>query len=781
MADLVSKVENDIRRLRTALSSGNEEQVDRYLPSLQRSLLDDQSYLSIWDERLLAEASCLISRCCDEELRDERLNGLSQHLAAVRSIHDRLYAMLDPDIELGELLFLYLDKWPELLGESIGCRFDNTAKRKLHEARSSDNTEHGLENFLTTYFQHLRDQDLDSVVDVLQPSVELALEGYRRTHRWTVHGLFVTPRGSGEVRGLKICPEADGKGQINCLNRISPDMETVANKALACVRKLWSHARSWDFTWEIEGGEVAFIGDSIGLALTIGILAEVESFDVDIYTAFTGHVNWATGEVGRVEYLGAKLEAAKALGIRRVFIPRENIDEVDDIEGIEIVSVGSVGEAREWLQSGSYEHANTPLERLANARVRELEIELSAQGIRKVKHVQREEFCTRVVFSNYRDEVFVDIYHKKDLKPVVQIKHTDLRRIVQEECDGVFGAKPQEDESTKVGRLRRKYIVSSSTDQHRVEDYIFGRDDSIRESEQNCIYRTKIVRAHQTVFVRQYSSGTLTIDGPPGPLSEEVDGSIRAILRVPDAHSDGNDEHQIRLHAQIEAVEAVQLGEQWIGTDESGKGDYFGPLVGAAVLVDRRIAELLGEMGVKDSKRLSDKRVRELADQIHQVCDKRAVAVPIPPERYNALYAQFRKEGKNLNTLLAWAHTRALEDILSEFPQRRITVLVDKFADESYIQSKLLEKGRRTDLNLVQLPRAEANIAVAAASVLARAQFLQWLERLSRQYGVDLPKGASDPRIVQLGKQIVARYGQDGLAKVAKLHFKTTERILASE
>lgn len=784
MGDVIASTEAAIKQLRIALSQQNRQQVNRVVLTLERSLLDGQDYLSIWDERLLAEVVRLLSGCYGEE-SGHRLEGLHQHLIAVRAIHDRLYAILDAEIDLDELLFLHLDTWPELLDGPVECRFDNVAKGELHQARSSDDTEESLKDFLGAYLENLRSQGLGDLADILEPPSVSALNGYGRAHHWTVQGLFVTPGGGGEVRGLRICPQArlgaSEKGQMNCLNRISPDMETTANQALACARTLWPHTWPYDFTWDIEGGEVVFTGDSIGLALTIGIVGEVEPFDIDAYTAFTGHVDWATGEVGRAECLREKLEAAKELGIRRVFIPRENGDETRDIVEIQIIPVGSIEEAREWLRSRSYEHVDTPLERLANVRIRELEIELKAQGVKKVRLDQREEYCKRVVFTDHRDEVLVDVFHgRRGLKPIVQRKHTALAQVVQGAVNRVFGTKPLKDELSPTERSRSQYVVSDPTDQKKVQAYVSGLGDAILEPEKNCVYRAKIVRGYQTVFVRQFSSGKLTLDGPPGSLFEDVDGSIQAVLGVSDLGS-GSDEHEARLRSQIEAVEAVQLGEQWIGTDESGKGDYYGPLVGSAVLVDGRTAKLLDELGVRDSKKLSDKRVRELAVQIRQVCGKRAVVVPIPPERYNELYRQFQAEGKSLNTLLAWAHARALEDILSEFPQRQITVLIDKFADESYIQSKLLEKGRQTDLNLVQLPKAEANIAVAAASVLARAQFLQWLKRLSRQYGVDLPKGASDPRIVQVGKQIVTNLGEDGLAKVAKLHFKTTKKVLASD
>jgi len=149
--------------------------------------------------------------------------------------------------------------------------------------------------------------------------------------------------------------------------------------------------------------------------------------------------------------------------------------------------------------------------------------------------------------------------------------------------------------------------------------------------------------------------------------------------------------------------------------------------------------------------------------------------VEIPPRTYNKLYEQFRREGKTLTTLLAWGHARALENILAVVECDN--VIADQFADEHYIQSRLLAKGRARHLNLVQMHRAEANLAVAAASILARDRFLRWLEHTSRKYGRPLPKGASE-QVIRTAREIVERFGQDELREVAKLHFKTTASVL---
>jgi ribonuclease HIII len=205
-----------------------------------------------------------------------------------------------------------------------------------------------------------------------------------------------------------------------------------------------------------------------------------------------------------------------------------------------------------------------------------------------------------------------------------------------------------------------------------------------------------------------------------------------------------------------------------IGTDESGKGDYFGPLVIAGVYLPDEQESVFREIGVKDSKRFSDNRVRELAEiikrgYIHSV-------VSIGPERYNALYLNLR----NLNRLLAWGHSRAIENILGEVPCR--LAITDQFGDKAYVLNALMKKGQR--IELIQRPKAEEDMAVAGASILARAEFLKRLYFLSQDVGLDLPKGASH-LVEEAAVKLIRRHGPEVLDKVAKTHFKITQRVLA--
>ena len=205
-----------------------------------------------------------------------------------------------------------------------------------------------------------------------------------------------------------------------------------------------------------------------------------------------------------------------------------------------------------------------------------------------------------------------------------------------------------------------------------------------------------------------------------------------------------------------------------IGIDESGKGDYFGPLVIAGVCVTPDQEAQLRDLGVRDSKTCSDKRAHTLAAHIRTLCPTTLVA--IGPERYNSLYASL----KNLNTLLAWGHARAIENLLETVRCER--VIADQFGNARFLNNALMQRGRTVEL--IQKPRAEQEIEVAAASLVARAAFLRRLQDLSSRFAIPLPKGAG-PQVITAGKAVVEQYGPDGLGQVAKLHFRTTQKVLA--
>ncbi len=223
-----------------------------------------------------------------------------------------------------------------------------------------------------------------------------------------------------------------------------------------------------------------------------------------------------------------------------------------------------------------------------------------------------------------------------------------------------------------------------------------------------------------------------------------------------------------------EEVLDPEIFQPHFGIDESGKGDFFGPLVIAGVYVDSAIARSFLDQGIMDSKRISsDARIRQLAEVIRKTPGVLADVVMIGPERYNQLYARFA----NLNDLLGWGHARVIENLLRSKPDCRRS-LSDKFANESVVRKSLMKLGQTIQVD--QRTKAEADPAVAAASILARERFILWLERQGRQLSIPLPRGVSEI-VKTAAREIVEKVGPEGLSKVAKMHFKTAGEILAGK
>ncbi len=203
-----------------------------------------------------------------------------------------------------------------------------------------------------------------------------------------------------------------------------------------------------------------------------------------------------------------------------------------------------------------------------------------------------------------------------------------------------------------------------------------------------------------------------------------------------------------------------------IGIDESGKGDFFGPLVIAGCFLTKENADKLKALGAMDSKKLDDKKILLLSEEIksNSIFD----IVVIGNKKYNELYSRF----KNLNRLLAWGHSTVLENLLNKTECN--IAISDKFADESVIKNALKDKGKT--IKLYQQTKAESDTAVACASILARCEFVKRILKLSQNYEISLPKGAND-KVLSQARKFIEKYGIEELSNVSKTHFKTYELL----
>ncbi len=282
----------------------------------------------------------------------------------------------------------------------------------------------------------------------------------------------------------------------------------------------------------------------------------------------------------------------------------------------------------------------------------------------------------------------------------------------------------------------------------------FIKEGAVFDTVQYSLWRAKTSN-FQAVY---YKSGKLLIQG------KDIDNIAVKIDNILGLKSDYNVVFPENSNIQRSLIDTN--GEKYIGTDESGKGDLFGPLVIAGVQSDNINYRKFIDIGIKDSKKLDDSKILKMAgvikaNSVHSV-------VVITPRKYNELYAEF----KNLNKLLAWGHARVIENILEKFPCNY--ALADKFGDDNLIKNALMKKGE--NIVLKQSVRAESDIIVAAASVLARAEFVKRMQELSNRYEINFSKGVSE-NVKSQTIEFIKKYSFERLNEIAKLHFKTVQEI----
>jgi ribonuclease HIII len=211
-----------------------------------------------------------------------------------------------------------------------------------------------------------------------------------------------------------------------------------------------------------------------------------------------------------------------------------------------------------------------------------------------------------------------------------------------------------------------------------------------------------------------------------------------------------------------------------IGVDESGKGDFFGPLCIAGVYINESVIKAWEDAGIRDSKNISsDKKIFELAKLIRETPGCVTSVACVGNEAYNRLYAKMG----SVNTLLAWGHARVIENLMAQSHRMippPVRAISDQFAHDKETVGRALMKLGRT-IELVQRHKAEEDLAVAAASIVARNEFVVRLAALEKQYQLRLPKGAS-AAVDQAAKDFIAQHGVETLGKVAKMHFRTALR-----
>ncbi|QPQ34753.1 ribonuclease HIII [Lysinibacillus sp. JNUCC-52] len=208
-----------------------------------------------------------------------------------------------------------------------------------------------------------------------------------------------------------------------------------------------------------------------------------------------------------------------------------------------------------------------------------------------------------------------------------------------------------------------------------------------------------------------------------------------------------------------------------LGSDETGTGDYFGPITVAAVYVPSTKIELINELGVKDSKMLTDDYMRKIAPDLRAACIHSVLV--LRNEKYNVLQARGYSQGK----MKAMMHNKALGNTLSKMaPEKPTHILIDQFAERGVYYNYLKNERDIVKEDVLFSTKAEQlHVSVATASILARAAFLKEMDRLSELAGIELQKGASS-KVDALAARIWRGQGEEFLRSITKWHFANTEK-----
>lgn len=563
--------------------------------------------------------------------------------------------------------------------------------------------------------------------------------------------LLVAPGGEGLALGTKVY-ERPGSG-VRADDEVRPDMAKQGEFVLS------HYDGEREVRWSLEW-PLGFEGSSIGLALALGGLVAFKHVPGDPLLAATGEVT-ESGRVLGVDGIEAKLRAAHGAGIQRVLLPEENREDVESA-GLErtpeLLYVSHVDQIR-----GRLNDAGAKSDFSLGGRVAYLKAAMRSAGLdvledREIAHGRQ------FKAADAQSAAVVQVFDGAKSTVRVQGSSGSASRLAQQVVDRICGT-PADRE-----RQPRKWKVASPARREALEKSLQVAGAQAQEAKgQSEQWRYLLRRPASKAQLTQWTTGTLMLQGDGGAYDEA--------LEIVERELEGLANVAVAPKSKGPDLSSLARDVPWAGTDESGKGDYFGPLVSAAVFVDAALAAQLEELGVQDSKKLSDARVHKLAPEIRRLLGNRYDLTPINPPRFNPFYREMKAEGKNMNTLLAWGHARSIEDLIGK-GLRPSYVIVDKFADARYMERKLLADTREAGIELVQVTKAEADIAVAAASILAREAFLNWLDRSSASLGMKLPKGAG-ANVKEAARQIVATKGEKALGEYAKLFFKTTKEVLA--
>ena len=284
----------------------------------------------------------------------------------------------------------------------------------------------------------------------------------------------------------------------------------------------------------------------------------------------------------------------------------------------------------------------------------------------------------------------------------------------------------------------------------------------------NGIYQLRMTSGRTSTPINFYPKGTVVIQGSPSTMKQTLEVWWKQQSNQTALPSLWEEASHEEMSPSVVLAEEKTIAKR-TGIHEAGNDDYFGPLVIIGLHVDERTEARLMELGVRDSAWLPDNIILSLAEDIKELCRGQGHRLVYQPERYNKLY----QETANADLLRSRAYAHVIAKLQEQHPSEYAAV--NSFGDEALVPDALQAIG--CQLPVEQGSHTSDDISVTAAYILARAEFVQQISKLSQQVGVLLPKGNSNPDIITVGREVVAQGGRDALGKVAKLHFEMTQQI----
>lgn len=310
------------------------------------------------------------------------------------------------------------------------------------------------------------------------------------------------------------------------------------------------------------------------------------------------------------------------------------------------------------------------------------------------------------------------------------------------------------------GNMPKVFEVKNLLMRNKIKNIVLGFRNMVESSEKYCEYVLAFVEDGQKIIVKQYESGKLVIQGNNHNLISSIIYEIEKFL-------EDNDE----LTAKSDCENHIKVSLPAIGSDESGKGDFFGPLVVCAFWANSNMMHDLNSLEVKDSKSLSEVKCSKIAAELRKSYPENYVEIILCPEKYNVFYSKFNKKGLSLNQMLGYLHACAINKMWDN--KQANSIVIDKFGKESDVTKYL--KNEILDVNVVCVTKGERQLSVAAASILARDRFICEINALSEKLSEKIPLGAGS-NVLEFAAHFISKYGEEQLFNYAKIHFSTASK-----